>query len=73
MPRKKYVFLTPDQMKEIFYRGNVAGETQDTVARKYGVGCTIIGKILKLRADYEEGLICLPWAEGGQTLPVHLG
>lgn len=63
MPRKTSAFLTPEQKKEIFVRGNVAGETQDTLALKYGVGCTLIGKILKLRKEYVDGLIPLPaWA-----------
>jgi hypothetical protein len=62
-PKKKRTYLTPLQMKEIFYRGNASGEKQDIVAKKYGVGCTIIGKIHKLRKNYEDGLIPLPaWA-----------
>lgn len=60
MPRKSPVFLSYKQKKEIFLVGNVAGETQVTIANKYGVGYEAVGKILRERRDYENGLIPLP-------------
>ena len=60
MPRKPPVFLTYQQKKDIFLIGNIAGETQVSIAKKYNVGYELIGRILRERRDYEEGLIPLP-------------
>ena len=60
MPRKPPVFLSYQQKKDIFLVGNVAGETQVSIAKKYNVGYELIGRILRERRDYEEGLIPLP-------------
>ena len=73
MPRKPPVFLTYQQKKDIFLIGNIAGETQVSIAKKYNVGYELIGRILRERRDYEEGLIPLPpyVAVGELTPPAH--
>jgi hypothetical protein len=74
MPKRKSpTFLSYAQKKEIFLIGNVAGETQVTLGKKYNVGFEQIGRIHRERRDYELGLIPLPpyMAVGVPTLPVH--
>ena len=76
MPKRKSpVFLSYAQKREIFNVGNVAGETQVSIAKKYNVGYELIGRILRERRDYEEGLISLPpyMAVSAPTPPAHQG
>ena len=75
MPRKPPVFLTYQQKKDIFLIGNIAGETQVSIAKKYNVGYELIGRILRERRDYEGGLIPLPpyVAVSALTPPAHQG
>lgn len=53
MPRKKPVFLTPEQKEEIYRMGHIAGETHTSIGKKYGVSYTAVGKILRKRAEDE--------------------